>query len=167
MLPMEGVVNTNGKLDQIDLRILARLQADGRQHNNQLAEAVGLSASPCLQRVRRLEKQGVIRRYTAVLALGKLCRHVDVLAAVTLRNHAPEDFEQFEAATREMPEVVACHKVSGTVDYIVRFVCPSLEVYHARSDRLLKEGPGVAHISSHIVLEQVKDFDGYPLESLL
>jgi DNA-binding Lrp family transcriptional regulator len=160
-------VGTDGKLDQIDLKILSRLQADGRLHNNQLAEAVGLSASPCLQRVRRLEKQGVITRYMAVLALDKLCRHVDVLAAVTLRNHAPEDFEQFEAATRQMPEIVACHKVSGTVDYILRFVCPSLEVYHARSDRLLKEGPGVAHISSHVVLDRVKDFVGYPLEILL
>jgi DNA-binding Lrp family transcriptional regulator len=158
-------VGTDGKLDQIDLKILSRLQADGRLHNNQLAEAVGLSASPCLQRVRRLEKQGVITRYMAVLALDKLCRHVDVLAAVTLRNHAPEDFEQFEAATRQMPEIVACHKVSGTVDYILRFVCPSLEV--ARSDRLLKEGPGVAHISSHVVLDRVKDFVGYPLEILL
>lgn len=160
-------MGTECKLDQIDLKILSRLQADGRSQNNQLAEAVGLSASPCLQRVRRLEKQGVIRRYMAVLALDRLCRHVEVLAALTLRNHAPGDFEQFEAAARQMPEIVACHKVSGTVDYILRFVCPSLEVYHARSDRLLKEGPGVAHISSHVVLDQVKRFDGYPLEALL
>lgn len=160
-------MGTECKLDQVDLKILSRLQTDGRLPNNQLAEAVGLSASPCLLRVRRLEKQGVIARYMAMLALDKLCRHVDVLAAVTLRNHAPEDFAQFEAATREMPEIVACHKVSGMVDYFLRFVCPSLEVYHARSDRLLKEGPGVAHISSHVVLDRVKRFDGYPLETLL
>ena len=90
-------MGTECKLDQVDLKILSRLQGDGRLPNNQLAEAVGLSASPCLQRVRRLEKHGVIARYMAMLALDKLCRHVDVLAAVTLRNHAPEDFAQHGA----------------------------------------------------------------------
>jgi DNA-binding Lrp family transcriptional regulator len=160
-------VTTDTRLDRIDLKILACLQANGRMPNNQLAEAVALSASPCLQRVRRLERQQVITGYLAQLALGRICRHVVVLAAVTLRSHAREDFQQFEAAVRAMPEIVECSKVSGTVDYFLRFVCASLDDYHALSDRLLHEGPGVAHLSSHVVLDRVKEFTGYPLDRLV
>lgn len=155
------------KLDRIDLRILARLQADGRVTNNRLAEEVGLSPSPCLQRVRRLEKLGVIERYLGMIELARVCRHVTVIATVTLRNHGPEDFDQFEAIVRAMPQVVECIKVSGTVDYMLRFVCSDLESYHALSDQLLKAGPSVAQLSSHVMLSGIKTFAGYPLEGLV
>ena len=100
-------------LDQIDLRILERLQVDGRMTNQELAEAVGLSPSPCLNRVRRLEKAGVISSYQAHVELSKVCRHVDVIAAVTLRDHGLEDFEVFEDMVAGMRFVIECTKVSG------------------------------------------------------
>lgn len=155
------------KLDRIDLKILARVQDHGRITNNHLAEQVGLSPSPCLQRLRRLEQQGVIGRYLGLIELARVCRHVTVIATVTLRNHGAEDFDSFEAIVRATPQVVECIKVSGTVDYILRFVCPDLESYHALSDQLLKAGPGVAQLSSHVMLAGTKTFHGYPLEDLL
>jgi DNA-binding Lrp family transcriptional regulator len=128
-------------LDQIDLRILERLQVDGRMTNQELAEAVGLSPSPCLNRVRRLEKAGVISGYQAHIELTKVCRHVDVIAAVTLRDHGLEDFEVFEEMVAGMRFVIECTKVSGTIDYLVRFICPDIAAYQMLSDELLKLGP--------------------------
>ena len=156
-----------GRLDRIDVKILNQLQVDGRITNQTLAEAVGLSPSPCLQRVRRLERAGVIAGYRAELELRRVCRHVEVVAAVTLRRHAPEDFAGFAGLVAELPFVVECTKVSGAIDYLVRFVCPDLDAYHRLSDQLLRLGPEVAHLSSHVVLETVKPFRGFALDALL
>jgi DNA-binding Lrp family transcriptional regulator len=155
------------KLDRIDLKILARVQEDGRIANNKLADQVGLSPSPCLQRRRRLEKLGIIERYQGVVELSRVCRHVTVIATVTLRSHGPDDFEKFEAAVCAMPQAVECIKASGTIDYMLRFVCSDLESYHELSDQLLKSGPSVSQLSSHVMLSRIKPFDGYPLESLV
>ena len=154
-------------LDRIDLRILARLQADGRMTNQELAEAVGLSPSPCLNRVRRLEKAGVISSYQAHIELTKVCRHVDVIAAVTLRDHGLEDFEVFEEMVAGMRFVIECTKVSGTIDYLVRFICPDIAAYQMLSDELLKLGPKINNLSSYIVLKTVKPFRGMALEGLV
>ena len=154
-------------LDQIDLRILERLQADGRMTNQELAESVGLSASPCLNRVRRLEKAGVISCYQAHVELSKVCRHVDVIAAVTLRDHGLKDFEVFEEMLSEMRFVVECTKVSGPIDYLVRFICPDVGAYQMLSDKLLRLGPKVSNLSSYIVLKTVKPFRGLALDGLV
>ena len=151
-------------LDQIDLRILERLQIDGRMTNQELAEAVGLSPSPCLNRVRRLEKAGVISSYQAHIELSKVCRHVDVIAAVTLRDHGLKDFEVMVAGMRF---VIECTKVSGPIDYLVRFICPDIAAYQMLSDELLKLGPKVNNLSSYIVLKTVKPFRGMALEGLV
>ena len=154
-------------LDQIDLRILERLQVDGRMTNQELAEAVGLSPSPCLQRVKRLEKAGVISSYHASIDLTKVCRHVDVIAAVTLRDHGLEDFEVFEEMVAGMRFVIECTKVSGTIDYLVRFICPDIAAYQMLSDELLKLGPKINNLSSYIVLKSVKPYNGVALDGLL
>ncbi|MBP8930346.1 MAG: Lrp/AsnC family transcriptional regulator, partial [Paracoccus sp.] len=159
----EGILT----LDQIDLRILERLQVDGRMTNQELAEAVGLSPSPCLNRVRRLEKAGVISGYQAHIELTKVCRHVDVIAAVTLRDHGLEDFEVFEEMVAGMRFVIECTKVSGTIDYLVRFICPDIAAYQMLSDELLKLGPKINNLSSYIVLKTVKPFRGMALEGLV
>lgn len=155
------------RLDRIDLKILSRLQRDARITNHRLAESIGLSPSACLQRVRKLEAAGIIAAYGASLDLDKVCRSVTVLASVTLRRHAKTDFGRFEAALREIPEIVECRKVSGGFDYLLRFVCPDMARYHALSEELLGAGPGVANLSSHVVLEEAKAFTGYPLEKLV
>lgn len=154
-------------LDQIDLRILNRLQQDGRTTNQDLAEAVGLSASPCLNRVRRLEKAGIIACYQAHIALSKVCRHVDVIAAVTLKNHSLEDFEIFEDMVASMRFVVECTKISGPIDYLVRFICPDIAAYQMLSDELLKIGPRISNLSSYIVLKSIKPFRGVFLDDLV
>ncbi|RWR28183.1 Lrp/AsnC family transcriptional regulator [Sinirhodobacter populi] len=154
-------------LDKIDIRILERLQANGRMTNQELADAVGLSASPCLNRVRRLERAGIITGYNAQIALSKVCRHVDVIAAVTLKAHAPEDFEVFEKMVISMHFVTECTKVSGPIDYLVHFVCPDISAYQMLSDDLLIMGPKIANLSSYMVLKTVKPYQGPALDSLL
>ena len=154
-------------LDQIDLRILERLQVDGRMTNQELAEAVGLSPSPCLQRVKRLEKAGVISSYHASIDLTKVCRHVDVIAAVTLNSHGMEDFLTFEAMVEGMRYVVECTKVSGPIDYLVRFVCPDIASYQMLSDELLRLGPKIGNLSSYIVLKSSKPYRGVAFDDLV
>jgi len=155
------------KLDQLDIRIINRLQTDGRTTNQELAEAVGLSASPCLQRVKRLEKAGVILGYHADVDLTKVCRHIDVIAAVTLNSHGLDDFLAFEKMVMVMRYVVECTKVSGPLDYLVRFICPDISSYQMLSDELLKLGPKVSNLSSYIVLKSTKPFRGVALDDLV
>jgi DNA-binding Lrp family transcriptional regulator len=167
---MEGLMKDNDtslKLDHLDLKILAKLQADARITNQELADAVGLSPSPCLQRVKRLERAGIIALYQAQIDLSKVCRHVDVIAAVTLNSHGLEDFNEFERMVAGMRHVVECTKLSGTIDYLVRFVCPDIGSYQMLSDELLKLGPKVGNLSSYIVLKAVKPFRGVVLDDLV
>jgi len=103
------------KLDHLDLKILAKLQTDARITNQELADAVGLSPSPCLQRVKRLERAGIIAMYQTQIDLNKVCRHVDVIAAVTLNSHGLDDFNDFEKMVAGMRHVVECTKLSGTI----------------------------------------------------
>jgi len=155
------------KLDQIDLKILSILQGNARVTNQELSERVGLSPSPCLQRVRKLEGAGLMGPYLARLDLDRICRNVVVIATVTLRTHEHQDFKAFEAAVAALPEVVECFKVSGSFDYFLRFVCPDLVRYHLLSEELLRGGPGIAQLSSHVVLDRSKEFSGYSLSHLV
>jgi len=155
------------KLDQLDIKILDKLQTDARITNQDLAEAVGLSPSPCLQRVKRMEKAGIIASYRVQIDLNAICRHVDVIAAVTLKSHGLEDFANFERTVTAMQHVVECTKVSGNIDYLVRFICPDIGAYQMLSDELLKLGPKIGNLSSHVVLKTVRPFVGVVLDDLV
>ena len=155
------------KLDQVDIRILNRLQVDARPTNQELADAVGLSPSACLQRVKRMENAHVIEGYGTRIDLERICRHVDVIAAVTLNSHGLDDFGAFEAMVLKMNYVVECTKVSGTIDYLVRFVCPDISSYRMLSDELLQLGPKIGNLSSYVVLNSVKPFTGVMLNDLV
>ena len=155
------------KLDQLDIKILDKLQTDARITNQDLADAVGLSPSPCLQRVKRLEKAGIIASYRVQIDLNAICRHVDVICAVTLQTHGLEDFENFERTIADMQHVVECTKVSGNIDYLVRFICPDISAYQMLSDELLRLGPKIGNLSSHIVLKTVRPFVGVALDDLV
>ena len=155
------------KLDQTDLRILNKLQSNARISNQELADLVGLSASPCLQRVKRLEISGVISGYNATIDMHKVCRHVDVVAAVILNSHGLEDFENFERTVKTMHYVVECTKVAGNIDYLVRFVCPDIGSYQMLSDELLRLGPKIGNLSSYTVLKDVRRFSGVAIDSLV
>jgi DNA-binding Lrp family transcriptional regulator len=152
-------------LDRIDVKILAALQRDGRSTIQKLAHAVGLSPRAALERVRRLEAAGVIAGYQAVVELRHLSRPITVFAEIILEKQANRG--RFEKRVAAIDEVVECWEVSGTVDYLARFVCPDLATYEELSSALIDdEGLGVARIVSHVVLRAVRRFAGYP-ESLL
>jgi Lrp/AsnC family transcriptional regulator of ectoine degradation len=155
------------RIDRTDIAILATLQQAARITNHDLAARVHLSPSSCLQRVRKLEKAGVLHSYHARIEFERIGRSVTVIAEATLNNHEQADFKRFEEAVDAIPEVVECLKVSGECDYILRFVCSDMTQYHALSERLLDTGRGVAHLSSHVVLARCKESDGYPLDRLL
>lgn len=157
----------SGKIDRIDLKILSALQADARITNQALADAVGLSPSPCLQRVKRLEQRGILKGYLGRVALDGIAHSVTVIAAVSLESHAKQQFDRFEEAAAAIPELVECHKVSGPFDYFLRFVCADVQTYERISDGLLLEGPTGMKVSSHVVLQETKPFTGYPLEQLI
>jgi DNA-binding Lrp family transcriptional regulator len=152
-------------LDRIDIKILAALQRDGRSTIQKVAEAVGLSARACLERVRRLEAAGVISGYQATIELTRLSRPVNVFAEIVLERQANQ--RRFEKRVLALDEVVECWQVSGTVDYLARFVCPDLAGYEALTSVLIDdESLGVARIISHVALRPVRRFAGYP-DSLL
>ena len=154
-------------IDRLNLRILTVLQKSGRISNQQLAEMVGLSPSACLERVKRLEKSGYLKDYFARIDIESLCRCVTVIATVNLHDHRKEHFDHFEQALQSMPEIVECVKVSGAFDYFLRFVCVDMKHYDQLSDTLINANTGVIELVSHVVLDQTKDFTGYPLDMLV
>jgi Lrp/AsnC family leucine-responsive transcriptional regulator len=152
-------------LDRIDVKILAVLQRDGRLTNQALAEKVGLSPRACLERVRRLEAAGIIAGYQAVVELARIARPVNVFAEIVLEKHASSS--RLEKRLAALDEVVECWEVSGTVDYLARFVCADLAGYEEITSQLIGDANlGVARIVSHVALRPVRRFSGYP-EALL
>jgi len=152
-------------LDRIDIKILAALQRDGRQSIQKLSATAGLSARACLERVRRLEASGTIIGYQALIDVARLSKPVNIFAEIILEKQARQSELEKRLATVE--EVVECWEVSGTVDYIARFVCVDLAAYQALTTALIDDPTlGVARIVSHVALRPIRRFTGYP-ESLL
>ena len=141
------------KLDRIDLNILVHLQRNGRMSNVDLADAVGLSASPCLQRTKRLEAAGYITGYGAQVNLPRLGEVVIVFTELTLSDHRRTDFARFEAAMATIDEVVECHLVSGGYDYLLKFVTRGVAHYQAVIEAMLDRGLGIEKYFSYIVIK--------------
>ena len=160
-------MNDLSKINKIDLKILSILQTNARITNQQLAEQVHLSASACLSRVKRLESDGVLKRYVTELDLNKLAPHVEAFAEVTLENHSPEDFKKFDAAVNSVAEVTDSYKISGAYDYLLKFVCTDVKSYNTVSENLITNGVGIAKMNTLIILERTKDFSGFPLDQLI
>jgi DNA-binding Lrp family transcriptional regulator len=154
------------KLDRIDLKILYELQKDGRVTNVKLADAVGLSPSPCLMRVKRLEQAGFIKGYSAQIDLAKLGDTLLVFTEVTLSDHRRTDFGRFEAAIKRFDEIVECHLVSGGYDYLLKFITRSIVHYQEIIETLLEQNVGIEKYFSYVVIKSpfVKSY--YPLPSL-
>ncbi len=155
------------KLDRIDLNILAQLQSRGRLSNIDLAEAVGLSPSACLQRTRRLEAAGYILGYGAQIDLAKLGGMVIVFTELTLRDHRRADFARFEAAASAIDEIVECHLVSGGYDYLLKFITRSIAHYQAVMEAMLDRELGIEKYFSYIVIKTPVLKTGYPLANWL
>lgn len=140
--------------DPVDQRILQRLRADGRVSNSDLAEAVGLSPSACLRRVRRLEERGVIRGYTAVLANDD-DEGVVAYVEITLEKQTDDHMRRFEAAVRNHPEIRDCYLMAGAADYIVRAVAADIAAYEVIHKDVLSRLPGVSRIHSSLAIRNV------------
>ena len=154
------------KLDRIDLNILSHLQKNGRITNVMLANAVGLSPSPCLIRVKRLEKAGYITGYGAQINLAKLGETVMVFTEITLMDHKFEDFSKFERSIRVIDEIVECHLVSGGYDYLLKFITRGVVHYQSVIEFMLERNIGIEKYFSYIVIKSPFIKQYYPLMSL-
>lgn len=154
------------KLDEIDRKILAELQADGRMTNVELAKRVGISAPPCLRRVRTLEEAGYITGYHAVVDARALNFEVQVFAMVGLQSQAEVDLSAFEAKCREWPLVRECHMLNGEVDFILKCVAPDLSTFQMFLTSQLLSTPNVASVKTSLVIRGAKDEPGVPFEVL-
>jgi Lrp/AsnC family transcriptional regulator, leucine-responsive regulatory protein len=152
-------------LDAHDLKILAALQENGRLTNNELAEQVGLSPSPCWRRVKRLEADGVIRGYQAVFDRRRLGLGVTVFVSVSIERNDTAAHQAFEQAVVRLPEVVACHIVGGQHDFLLQIVVEDLDAYAAFALHTLGQLPGVREIHSSFVLKEVKPPMRLPLRA--
>jgi Lrp/AsnC family transcriptional regulator len=144
------------RLDTIDLEILSLLQHDASLSSAQLAQRVGLSASPCWRRIQRLERDGVIRRRVALLDPEAVGLGIVVFASVKLQAHGREALPHFEEAVKKYPEVMECYTVSGGVDYMLRIVTEDVHSYERFLRDDLTQLPAVAEVHSRIAITQVK-----------
>jgi len=157
----------NIKLDRLDLRILSHLQKAGRATHVEIADAIGLSPSPCLVRVRRLEEAGFITGYQAQVQLEKLGDTLVVFTEVTLQDHKRDDFARFEDSIRGIDEIVECHFVSGGYDYLLKFVTRGVTHYQELTERLLAGDMGIEKYFSYIVMRTPFVKNHVPVERLL
>jgi Lrp/AsnC family leucine-responsive transcriptional regulator len=153
-------------LDAIDRRIIAALQADGRLSNVELAERAGLSPSPCLRRVKRLEREGYVAAYRALLQRDRIGLGFTAFLAVKVDSHADPRCDDFQDAIVEMPEVVAFHMVSGEADYFLEVVVPDLEHYQRFLLEKLLAIRIVKEVRSNIAIQTLKAAAPLPLDHL-
>ena len=155
------------KLDPIDLRILEAIQRDGRITKLALAERVGLSPTPCWTRLRKLERAGLIAGYQARIAVRSIAPIAVVMMEVTLGAHRQTDFDRFERAIRDVPEIVACWALGGGVDYLLKIMTRDIDAYQRLVDSLLEQEIGIARYFTYIVTRAVKEETELPLRQLL
>ena len=144
-------------MDAKDKRILQELQRDGRLTNSELAERVNLSPSPCLRRVRNLEAAGVIDRYVAIVDREAAGYPVTAFVQVTLSRHDREVVDGFEKRVRETPQILTCHLMTGSSDYLLQIVVAGLDAYEQFMRETLHTTPGIATINTSFVYGTVKD----------
>ncbi|NBO20807.1 MAG: Lrp/AsnC family transcriptional regulator [Rhodobacteraceae bacterium] len=157
---------TGSKLDPIDRQILAELQADGRMTNVELAKRVGISAPPCLRRVRTLEDEGYIRGYHADIDARELGFEVQVFAMVRLQSQAEADLATFENRCRAWPFVRECHMLNGEIDFILKCVSPDLSSFQSFLTGELLKAENVATVKTSLVIRCAKDQPGVPFDVL-
>jgi Lrp/AsnC family leucine-responsive transcriptional regulator len=152
--------------DAIDRRLLDALQGEARLSNVDLAERIGLSPSPCLRRVKLLEQEGVIQGYRATLDRRKLGLALTVFVGLKIERHRDEEATAFQQAMRAVPEVIACHLISGEHDFLLEVVVASLEAYEEFLLGTLLKLPGVSDVRSNFAIRMVKPPGPLPLDHL-
>lgn len=150
-------------LDAVDLQLLAALQKDGKRSVKELASLVGLTKTPVYERIRRLEAEGVIRKYVALVDKRALPSRMSAFCAVTLRQQATPHVEAFADAIRDLPEVLDCWVIGGEFDLLLRIVCADLSAYYSFVTGSIAALDNVAHTRSSFIIEQVKASTAWPV----
>ncbi|KXJ56926.1 MAG: AsnC family transcriptional regulator [Neptuniibacter sp. Phe_28] len=151
-------------LDRLDISILRTLQVDGRISYVDLAEKVGLSSTPCIERVKRLEKEGYIEGYHARLNPQLLDYNMLVFVEISLSYQTPDAFQMFNRAVCDLPYILECHLVSGDADYLLKARINDMSEYRALLGDMLLTLPGVKNSKSYIVMEEVRETHALPIE---
>lgn len=151
-------------LDRHDVLLLQELQRDARQTVQQLAEAVGLSSTPCWRRIKELEARGVIRGYTALVDREKVNLQLCVLAEINLGRHEEGEVQRFEAAVAQSPQIVACWSTTGQADYVIKVLVPDIKAYERFLHETAFRLPGVTHVRSSVVMKEVKSETRLPMD---
>ncbi len=155
------------QLDKLDRRILRHLQQDGNITNLELAQRIGLSATPCARRVKQLEDAGIILRQVTLLDPNKLDLKLTALIQIAMDRHTPERFEVFEKAVSACPEVIECLLITGqAADYLLKVVIPDMEFYQEFLLNKITRIPGVSDVHSSFVLRKVVSTTELPLEHI-
>ena len=149
--------------DRIDRQIMGLLQDDGRMTNVDLADRVGLTAPPCLRRVRALEEAGAIRGYHAELDPGTLGYPITVFALVSLRSQAERDLAEFEHYVAGIPEIRECHMLNGEIDFILKLVATDLKAFQEILTTHLTPAPNVASVKTSLTIRTSKQLPGIPV----
>lgn len=159
---MNSVVN-NCAMDRIDLQILRELQEDGRLSNQELAQRIGLSPSPCMRRVRQLEQDGVIQGYRAVIDPAAVGRSFEVLVSVEVKRDR-ETVEAFEEALQDIPDVIEAYRLFGSPGCLLRIAVADLAAYERLWIERLTTLAGVTEVNSQIIMKRVKEPKGLPVD---
>ncbi|SFC85903.1 Lrp/AsnC family transcriptional regulator [Spirosoma endophyticum] len=144
-------------LDKIDRKILSLLQVDARLTIQEIGQRINLSKTPVHERIKRLERAGIIDRYVTILDKKKLGSLLMIYCQVTLDRQTRDAFADYEAAVRELPDVLECNRVSGTFDYLIKIVSRDMETYNHFYQEQLSVIAGTLHISSFFVMAEVKN----------
>lgn len=144
-------------LDKLDRRILTLLQKDGRLSMKDLGEQVGLSITPCIERVKRMERDGIISGYYARVNPAALGASLLMFVQITLSNKSGEMFDQFRREVLRIPQVLECHLVSGDFDYIIKARIQEMTEYRTLLGEILLKLPGAAQSKSYVVMEEIKE----------
>jgi DNA-binding Lrp family transcriptional regulator len=150
-------------LDPIDLKLLDELQSDGRITNVDLAAKVGLTAPPCLRRVRALEQSGIIKSYHAEVDPAALGYTISVFAMVSLKSQAEADLKAFEDHIRPIPEIRECHMLNGEIDFILKILAKDLQSFQALLTTQLTSAPNVSSVKTSLTIRTAKDQPGVPI----
>lgn len=150
-------------LDSFDRRILRLLQEDASLSTAAVAEAVGLSASPCWRRIDRLEREGFLKRRVALVDRKKVGLNAHIFALVKLNAHGRANLDEFAASIRALPEVLDCYVLMGPVDFMLRVVTDDIEAYERLFFEKLSRLPGVQEINSTVALSEIKSTTALPL----
>ena len=151
------------KIDKTDESILKILQNDSRTTNQQLSEKIGMSASPCWRRVKRLEDEKVIRGYGVLLDRRKLGLGVMVFIRVSIDRHSEAEALKFEEEVMQLDDVVACYSIGGDADFLLQVVSYDLDTYAEFSMSIIRRLPGIKEMQSMFTLKEIKSFQGFPI----